>query len=84
MLRVRKVPGKTVAREMLPVSISSFEISPYDFVNKLLLITASTSCPDLTGLKYIQNCKIDVRRCHRVLEMSILKLCKTATVFFSQ
>lgn len=37
MLRVRKVPGKMLAGKTLPVSITSFEVYPYE----LIKITAS-------------------------------------------
>lgn len=41
MLRVRKVPGKMLARKLLPVSVTCFEVSPYDFIKTIALIKLS-------------------------------------------
>lgn len=37
----KNVPGKILARKLLPVSVTCFEVSPYDFIKTIALIKLS-------------------------------------------
>lgn len=64
ILWVRKVPGKMLAIKMLLVSVTSFEVSPYDFIKT---IASNKAVLDLPDLKCKENCNLAVKRLTKVL-----------------